>query len=89
MNVGRIIAGFALACVACSSLAAAPQLKASESVTINAPVSAVWDKVKSFDSLNNWHPAVAKDGRPRSVEQLEVGSTAAHQQRCRPNRRRQ
>lgn len=61
MNVVRIIAAIALASVAGSSLAAAPQLKVSESVTINAPVSTVWDKVKSFDGLNNWHPAVAKD----------------------------
>ncbi len=61
MNIVRIIAAIALASVAGSSLAAAPQLKASESVTINAPVAAVWDKVKSFDGLNNWHPAVAKD----------------------------
>ncbi|MFI4979652.1 MAG: SRPBCC family protein [Nevskiales bacterium] len=61
MNVVRMIAVTALLSVAGSSLAAAPQLKASESVTINAPVSAVWDKVKSFDGLGNWHPAVAKD----------------------------
>jgi len=61
MNIVRIIAAIALASVAGSSLAAAPQLKASESVTISAPVAAVWDKVKSFDGLNSWHPAVAKD----------------------------
>jgi len=61
MNVVRTIALIALASVASTSFAAAPVLKASESVTINAPVAAVWDKVKSFDGLNSWHPAVAKD----------------------------
>ena len=61
MNVVKTIAMIALVAVVGDCFAAAPQLKASESVTINAPVSAVWDKVKSFDGLNNWHPAVARD----------------------------
>ena len=55
------IAALALALAATDSRAAAPKLTASESVTIQAPAAAVWDKVKDFDSLNNWHPAVASD----------------------------
>lgn len=43
------------------SLAAAPGLTASQSITINATPAKVWDAVKNFDALNSWHPAVAKD----------------------------
>ncbi|HUN94168.1 MAG TPA: SRPBCC family protein [Burkholderiaceae bacterium] len=32
--------------------------KVTESVAINAPVDAVWEKVKNFDALQTWHPAV-------------------------------
>lgn len=43
------------------ALAAAPTLKVSKSVTIHAPAATVWAKVKDFNALNTWHPAVAKD----------------------------
>lgn len=33
--------------------------KAVEKITIEAPAAAVWDKVKNFDALQSWHPAVA------------------------------
>ena len=53
---------FAALSVACGiSFAAAPVLKVSKSVEINASADAVWDKIKNFDGLNTWHPAVAKD----------------------------
>ncbi|PPD49355.1 MAG: MxaD protein [Methylobacter sp.] len=32
--------------------------KAKESVTINAPVATVWEAVKQFDGIANWHPDV-------------------------------
>ena len=38
-----------------------PVLRVSKSVDINAPAEAVWAKVKDFNNLNGWHPAVAKD----------------------------
>lgn len=38
-----------------------PTLRVSKSVDINAPAAAVWAKVKDFNHLNGWHPAVAKD----------------------------
>jgi len=41
--------------------AAAPKLHVTQSVEINAPAGKVWKAVESFDSLNTWHPAVAKD----------------------------
>ena len=43
------------------SMAAAPRLHVTKTVTIEAPVSKVWDAVKNFDGLNTWHPAVATD----------------------------
>jgi carbon monoxide dehydrogenase subunit G len=33
--------------------------KVSEKVTIEAPADAVWAKVKNFNALKDWHPAVA------------------------------
>jgi mxaD protein len=36
-------------------------LKVSKTVSIAAPAATVWAKVKDFDKLNGWHPAVAKD----------------------------
>ena len=46
--------------------AAAPALahgptrqKVSEKITIEAPADAVWAKVRNFDALKDWHPAVA------------------------------
>ncbi|MFZ2451027.1 MAG: SRPBCC family protein [Methylovulum miyakonense] len=32
--------------------------KAKESVTVDAPVATVWEAVKSFDGIANWHPYV-------------------------------
>jgi len=32
--------------------------KAKESVIINAPVATVWEAVKQFDGIANWHPDV-------------------------------
>lgn len=32
--------------------------KGLESVTINAPVEAVWDAIKQFDGIVSWHPDV-------------------------------
>jgi mxaD protein len=43
------------------SLAAAPQLNASKTVTIDAAAAKVWNAAKDFNGLNTWHPAVAKD----------------------------
>ncbi len=33
--------------------------KVVETITINAPPSTVWAKIKNFDALKDWHPAVA------------------------------
>lgn len=43
--------------------------KAKESIAINAPVAKVWDAVKNFDDIGNWHPdlkAAEGDGKNQS-----------------------
>jgi len=43
--------------------------KAKESVTINAPAAKVWDTVKAFDGITNWHPDIKNstgDGKHES-----------------------
>lgn len=54
-----LLALFAL--LPAAALAAAPVLSVHESVTIHASPKDVWAKVKDFDGLNTWHPAVASD----------------------------
>ena len=34
--------------------------KATEKITINAPAEVVWAKIKNFDALKDWHPAIAE-----------------------------
>ena len=34
--------------------------KAKESITLNAPVAKVWEAVKQFDAIANWHPDLKK-----------------------------
>src|ERR1700674_1711853 len=55
------------------------QPKVVETTTIKAPADKVWAAVKDFDSLNKWHPAVAKDeivtgtnNKPGAVRALSI-----------------
>jgi mxaD protein len=57
----KTIAFAALAAVSVAAFAAAPVLKVSKTVTIDAAPDAVWAKIKDFNGLNTWHPAVEKD----------------------------
>ena len=60
----KIIRAIALTMSALASgyaAAAAPMLHVTQTIEINAPAHKVWKTVESFDSLNTWHPAVAKD----------------------------
>ena len=34
--------------------------KVVESITIDAPAATVWARIKNFDALKDWHPAVAE-----------------------------
>jgi mxaD protein len=44
-----------------TSLASAPELHLTKTITIAAPADKVWDASKNFDGLNTWHPALASD----------------------------
>lgn len=51
--------------------------KVIEKVTINAPAATVWAKIKNFDALKDWHPAVAespadKGNTEGSVRQVKL-----------------
>lgn len=50
---------FLLACG--QTWAAAPVLRSSKTVTIDASAAKVWHAAKDFSGLNTWHPAVATD----------------------------
>ena len=73
------VAALAAICAPCLVVAAPKQLKVSESIVINAPADKVWAAAKDFDSLNKWHPAVAKDeiikgsnNKPGAVRSLTI-----------------
>ncbi len=51
--------------------------KVTESISIDAPAKAVWDRIKDFSALQTWHPAVESsettDGNtPGSVRTLHL-----------------
>lgn len=43
------------------SLIAAGNISVTKTIAINAPAAEVWGKIKNFNDLNGWHPAVVKD----------------------------
>jgi mxaD protein len=61
MKIMRAIALTTTVLASGYAVGAAPKLHVTQTVEINAPVQKVWKAVESFDSLNTWHPAVAKD----------------------------
>lgn len=61
MNAIRSIVIAAVLAAPVPVLAAAPVLKVSKSVIIHAAPGVVWEKIRNFDGLDTWHPAVAKD----------------------------
>lgn len=61
MTTLKMIAFAVLASVSIAAFAAAPVIKVSKNVTIDAAPDAVWAKIKDFNGLNTWHPAVEKD----------------------------
>ena len=51
--------------------------KAIEKITINASPAVVWEKIKNFDALKDWHPAVAESATDKgnsvgSVRQVKL-----------------
>ena len=59
--------------------AAAKSLNVTETVEIAAPPDVVWNKVKDFNGLHTWHPAVTKteivkgDNKKGAVRVLTLG----------------
>ena len=54
-----LLASLLLAASAPSQAHGPTRQKVSEKVTIEAPADAVWAKIKNFNALKDWHPAVA------------------------------
>ena len=50
-----------LLCMASFSAGAQGLLNSHESIDIKASIWKVWDAVKDFDGLNNWHPMFSDD----------------------------
>jgi len=49
-----------LAAAALAAVAHGPtRQKVTEQVTLDAPPAVVWAKIKNFDALKDWHPAIA------------------------------
>ncbi len=42
--------------------------KVVETVTIDAPAAKVWEKIRNFDALKDWHPAVAESPSTKANE---------------------
>ncbi len=61
MRALKVIAFALFAGASFAAFAAAPVLEVSKEVAIDAPPDKVWEKVKDFDGLGTWHPAVASD----------------------------
>ena len=60
LHLAALGVGAAVALSAFPALAHGPtRQKVVESVTIAAPAAEVWARIKNFDSLSAWHPAVA------------------------------
>ena len=74
----RLLPVLALALAATPALAHGPtRQKVQEKITINAPADAVWARIRNFDGLKDWHPAVAsspadKGNQPGSVRQITL-----------------
>jgi carbon monoxide dehydrogenase subunit G len=78
-----VLLSCALLASAGPSLAHGPtRQKVTEDVTINATADAVWAKVKNFNALKDWHPAVADSaddkgnvvGSLRTVKLMDGGT---------------
>ncbi len=48
--------------------------KATEKITINAPADVVWARIKNFDALKDWHPAIAESPADKGNSEGSVRS---------------
>ncbi|MGM9491370.1 SRPBCC family protein [Ideonella sp. YS5] len=69
----RAVAISLLAGLATASNAHGPtRQKVVEQVTIDAPPAAVWARIHNFDSLKDWHPAIAESPADKGNEEGSV-----------------
>lgn len=62
-----------LAAAAFAALAHGPtRQKVTEQVTLDAPPAAVWAKIRNFDALKDWHPAVASSPADKGNQEGSV-----------------
>jgi mxaD protein len=64
-----------------NSMAGEASITVNESRIINAPAEAVWELVRDFDGLANWHPAVqsseiieGENNRPGALRHLRLAN---------------
>ena len=67
----------ALALAGTASAHGPTRQKVTEKIAINAPADAVWARIRNFDALKDWHPAVAESpasngNNEGSVRQLKL-----------------
>ena len=48
--------------------------KVTEKITIDAPADAVWSRIRNFDALKDWHPAVAESPADKGNSEGSVRS---------------
>lgn len=68
-----LVSACALALMAQAGFAHGPtRQKVIEQITINAPAAVVWARIKNFDALKDWHPAVAESPADKGNEEGSV-----------------
>jgi mxaD protein len=61
MKRTNVLVYFSLMLASSVAFAAAPVLRVTKTVTIDAPAAKVWAQAKDFSGLGGWHPAVESD----------------------------
>jgi len=64
----------ALACCAPVLAHGPTRQKVVEKITINAPADAVWARIRNFDALKDWHPAVLESAADKGNSEGSVRS---------------
>ncbi len=79
LKMSRGCAAAVLAAALSCAAAAAPALKVSESLYVEAAPAAVWKIVGGYGSVHEWHPAVSatkitagRENRPGAVREIQV-----------------
>jgi carbon monoxide dehydrogenase subunit G len=71
--LGGVLAATLFLPLADPTLAHGPtRQKVVEQITIDAPAAVVWGRIKDFDALKDWHPAVAESPADKGNEEGSV-----------------